>query len=165
MRITILEGADGSGKTTTAEQIADKWEAMVLHQGPFAASPILETMVAIDTAVTMAEQFGTKHLVLDRCHIGELIYGPLFRGHSKIDLETAILLSAWIKAKHDTRIILCAPPFKVVKHNWQTNGKVQMYDADSAEVVYLAYKALAEVAPLMFDVTFDYTKQDWDEVV
>ena len=165
MKLTILEGPDGSGKTTTADQIVDGWEAMKIHQGPFQSNPLLETMVKIDTAVELAEQFGAVHLVMDRSHIGELIYGPLFRGHSKMELDTAQVLNAYIRSKHDTRIILCHPPLETVVANWVATEKSQMYETEYAEIVWLAYKALAEVAPLMFDATFDYTEDNWKDVI
>lgn len=70
--ITIIEGADGTGKTTLARRIADTSGARYIH----AAAPTRDTwwdeyvVPCLDSA---------HDLVLDRWHVGERIWPELFQ--------------------------------------------------------------------------------------
>lgn len=81
--IIIYEGADGVGKTAavslTIEQLHEEGGAQVLHRGPPETHPLVEYVYALEW---MQRQHPSMHIVCDRWHWGELIYGPIFRGQS-----------------------------------------------------------------------------------
>lgn len=71
MSWVILEGPDGTGKTTIAEQLRQAGY-FYAHAGPEDTLPVL--------AKRMSELQGLKYVVWDRAHLGEAVYGPLDRG-------------------------------------------------------------------------------------
>ena len=83
MPIIILEGIDGSGKTTLATHLKElsPWPATIIHRGPIQTS-VFEEYVAPLFEVDTDELF-----IADRWHLSELIYGPIYRGESLIDEE------------------------------------------------------------------------------
>jgi hypothetical protein len=89
--IIALEGPDLSGKSTAAQQLmAVKSNAELLKKGPpVNGLTILEQYLKplSDRADVLADNKIT--LVLDRWHIGELVYGPILRGKSLLSTRQA----------------------------------------------------------------------------
>ncbi len=78
--LIIIEGVDGTGKTTLASLFHDYYNAKILHRGVPVKHPLIEY-----TADLAGYRPGSgKHIVCDRWHIGELVYGPLYRGYSAL---------------------------------------------------------------------------------
>ena len=75
----VLEGADGTGKSTLAAQLATRLAAQQLHLGP--PGPRGAYQECMD-AIASSEGRDT---VIDRLHWGELIYGPIYRGRSMLE--------------------------------------------------------------------------------
>lgn len=88
--IIIYEGADGVGKTTavslTIEQLHEEGGAHVLHRGPPMKHPLVEYTADLEW---LQREHAARHVVCDRWHWGELIYGPIFRG------GTSFTSAAW----------------------------------------------------------------------
>jgi hypothetical protein len=83
--IIVLEGPDCAGKSTMAKALQERIPgSIILKQGP-PRGDILETYLK------PIEQHGEKRdtLILDRWHVGELIYGPLLRGKSLLTVQQA----------------------------------------------------------------------------
>jgi hypothetical protein len=103
--IVILEGCDGAGKTTLAEEIQDVWfrikqpednripQVTTIHFGP--PDPITsdETLEMYGARLRKRllrdiEAFdhtdSTKLLIVDRLHIGSYVYGNLFRPETSV---------------------------------------------------------------------------------
>lgn len=74
--IILLEGPDGSGKTTLAKEIERLGGATRLHAGKPGPEPLVDYIAPIADRDTF--------YVLDRWHVGELVYGPLHRGGSRL---------------------------------------------------------------------------------
>lgn len=83
MPIVIIEGIDGSGKSTLAnmiEEVAEhKYKVIRTHRGPMKGS-VVEEYVA-----PLFEVAADELLIADRWHVGEMIYGPIYRGISYVD--------------------------------------------------------------------------------
>ena len=101
--LIIVEGPDGSGKTTLVNDLSHAvvtpvvdeegkaiknektgWEhndtqAEILHSGPLKQNPI----VAYEMRLKNYDPFHDI-VIADRWHVGELIYGPLLRGSSQL---------------------------------------------------------------------------------
>lgn len=73
MSIVVIEGPDGVGKTTLARAYADLTGARYLHASAPTAHPLVEYVAPLRDDVDY---------VLDRWHLGELVYGPIVRGKS-----------------------------------------------------------------------------------
>jgi thymidylate kinase len=71
--IIVIEGPDASGKTTLAKAIAEAIDAAYVHASAPLRHPLVEYTEPIET-------LRPEHIVLDRWHIGEMIYGPKYRG-------------------------------------------------------------------------------------
>jgi hypothetical protein len=86
----LLEGPDGAGKTSLAERLltaadADGWETAYLHNGPSGDLPgslYRHYRAQLLEAAEMAED-GVAYCV-DRSWVSERVYGPVYRGHSRI---------------------------------------------------------------------------------
>lgn len=81
--LIIIEGADKTGKTTLAKAIADRFGYRYHHSGPPKGHPADEY---IDFLLNLK-----RPTVCDRFHLGELVYGPMFRG--KIGISPLELLT------------------------------------------------------------------------
>lgn len=76
--LLVYEGVDGAGKTTALDRLAERIGAETRHYGQPKAHPLEEYVLPLDAYVPG----GGAHLFIDRLHLGELIYGPLYRGAS-----------------------------------------------------------------------------------
>lgn len=81
--LVIVEGTDGTGKTTLIEELRtwleDQGERVqTLHRGPPQQHPLLE----YEDALHAYEPGGGAHVFCDRWHLGELVYAPLYRDGS-----------------------------------------------------------------------------------
>jgi hypothetical protein len=88
--IFVLEGPDLAGKSTLADELEKQyvdWELSVtrMKRGPLKPSqdPLTEYLVPLQ------DYDGNGVWVLDRWHLGELVYGELLRGASRLSLAQA----------------------------------------------------------------------------
>jgi hypothetical protein len=100
----ILEGPDGSGKTTLANRLV-KLGYVYRH---FAAPTPDEDLFQTYLQATIVAGSSEEPIVFDRLAHGELVYGPLLRGKSKITLEQLRLLERHRRAV-GAMTILCRP--------------------------------------------------------
>lgn len=120
MPIIILEGVDGSGKSTLADKLAVAGEAagykvIKEHRGPIQSTIVDEYVRPL---------FDVAHdelLIADRWHVGELIYGPLYRGVSlaKPHLEA---IEGLLDMLHGVRVIVTAP-LPVIRTRLEARGE------------------------------------------
>ncbi len=88
----ILEGIDGSGKTTIAEEL--KKNGFKSHHFGYDDSNKSLEQKYLDVL-----KQDTSRMVMDRSFISELVYGPVLRGCSRLDREQVInLLKQYKKA-------------------------------------------------------------------
>lgn len=84
--IVVLEGPDFAGKSTTAEQLVHRFGGDVRWVGQ---PPVSTDLVSyyLDPVQEAASRAGLT--VFDRLHVSELVYGPIFRGASRLALHQA----------------------------------------------------------------------------
>lgn len=111
----IVEGVDCSGKTTLCKQIVDelvdlKVNVEFYHHGPLRASveqeyyePLLPTCL-----------YPTV-LVADRWHLGEMVYGPLYRGGSEMSEEELEAIESELSSLGAKKILLDPPQEEVIR--------------------------------------------------
>jgi Cdc6-like AAA superfamily ATPase len=94
--ITIIEGADGTGKTSYAMKLVDKYNAKYLH----AEQP--KTRLWSDEYI---RPITSDNMVLDRWHLGEIVWPKIYGRQSLFD-ETTFDYCNWELAKLGARLIL-----------------------------------------------------------
>lgn len=98
----VLEGTDGTGKTTLANLLGSRHGFGVVH------SP--RTPEGVDLADRYRQLLNRPgRLVLDRSFVSELVYGPLLRGRSRIDWDTATQLICAVTDRRGVFVHLTAP--------------------------------------------------------
>lgn len=82
--LIVIEGPDGSGKTTIGRRafdlLSEDGSTEIRHFGAPRKDPLIEYAEAFDGYTPGAG----RHLIVDRLHWGELVYGPIFRGETKL---------------------------------------------------------------------------------
>ena len=97
--MVIIEGPDCSGKTTISEMLASAFNVPMIH------SPgVVHTPDQLDERLFWCDELcKIQRLIMDRCfYFSELVYGPILRGESKIDLSVTeeFLTNKFVKQKH-----------------------------------------------------------------
>ena len=94
--ITIIEGSDGTGKTSFARKLADQRNADYLHAShPTSANWVEEYIRPIRS----------NNLVLDRWHVGEIVW-PFIYGRSSLFDEREFDQCNWELAKLGAQLIV-----------------------------------------------------------
>ncbi len=106
--IIVLEGGDKNGKTSLARHLVKKFNAEYIHFSAPKGSPYDEYMGFINGCDP------EKSYVVDRFHVGELVYGELYRGKSKLSLEQLWYLDLALQARRGI-LIHCATDEETVK--------------------------------------------------
>lgn len=147
MPIIILEGIDGSGKSTLAQRLAAKspLPVRIEHRGP------IQDTIQAEYVNPLFEVDENELLIADRWHVGEMIYGPLYRGKTMVApyLGAIETILDWFGA---VRIIM-SPPLEVVRQRLEERGEDYL-EPEHVEQVYKAYEdfAWAHDYRLMTDV-------------
>lgn len=94
--ITIIEGSDGTGKTTFAQKLADRHNATYLH----ASHP---------TSLNWFEEYihpiKTDNMVLDRWHVGEVVW-PIIYGRPSLFNDETFDQCNWELARLGAQLIV-----------------------------------------------------------
>jgi thymidylate kinase len=158
-QIIILEGPDGSGKTTLASQLHDRHKFRIVHTGP----PSLGENVFMSYAKSLYDvkynkNYPTLHTVFDRLHLGELVYGPIYRGVDLLGPNGSVLIERIISG-FGASVIICLPSYNVCWANVQHRGDNLIRSSTEKKFleVYKAYEELAKSYQV-----FDYANQEWE---
>jgi hypothetical protein len=142
--IIILEGSDGAGKTTLAARLKARMpDAIELHSGPLRSDPFTEY------EERLADWDGVTPIIADRWHIGELVYGPIFRGESKLDVVGRWHIDAFLVARGAMVVYLC-PPLELIADRVAARGD-DMVDVTHLPAIYDTYETAisSDVMPTM----------------
>lgn len=119
MKLTILEGPDGAGKTTLAKTVYGDRE--YYHLGPppkwkdGAFKQCLELLRKLEVDVSP-----DREIVIDRLCYGEMIYGPVLRGGTDLTWAHVRMIERVLLGM-EADLVICLPPFKYVQENWERN--------------------------------------------
>lgn len=119
--VTIIEGGDGTGKTTLAER--GFTDCDYYHQGPYHGDPFNETL-----ALLLHEQsrLDGRGLVFDRLHIGEQVYGPLCRGKDTLPPHERRMLERVLLSLRAV-LVLATPPDEMALRAWRLRQNLEMF--------------------------------------
>jgi hypothetical protein len=150
MNLIILEGPDGSGKTTLAKAL-EKAGYTYYH---FGVPPPGADLFRFFMEPLLA---ATRPTVFDRCYPSNAIYEPVMRpgGAVLTDIQEALLTR--VVAARGGQVVLCLPPWRTVLANWlKKKGEEYVQDVEKMENIYVLYRNLAMVR-YEYPV-FDYTR-------
>lgn len=107
--IIVLEGPDLAGKTTYARSL-EREGFEYHHSGPLTGS-------AREAYLEPLDGMATGDHVLDRWHLGELFYGPLLRGESKVDAALLGDIEVRLTELGALRFIVTAPLDEIIRRH------------------------------------------------
>lgn len=156
--IYILEGPDGAGKTTLANEIAEQRKASVVHSYFDPTWDIKQHHKDMFRAAKIINVW--RDVVLDRWAPSELIYGDVFRGKPGYD----VLAYLWEMEPElqDVTWIYCRNDNAVENHLKNMEKREEMFD-DMSEIVKRFEEFVAD-SDLNW-ITYDYDKVDMKEFV
>lgn len=93
--IIVIEGADGTGKSTLANSLAKSLGCEVMHRTHITDTP---KSTLVDTYRKLLLDYKDKNLILDRAWYSEMCYGPVFRGCSHVSVEQMYALEELLHA-------------------------------------------------------------------
>lgn len=149
-KVVVLEGCDGSGKTVLARRLAAEHGYEIVKTGPPAPGedPGLSYITALRGALARPGR-----TVFDRLHLGELIYGPLLRGGSRLDGGGLRVIEGVI-ALNDVRLVICAPPWETAVAGWRSKDDLLKTETQLRWV----YDRYLEEAARLGLTPYDWTK-------
>lgn len=152
--IVVLEGTEAVGKTTLAEELKGIWDnvilldgtgvTMVLHTGPPDTSRPVYPQYAeplIDERFRATVLDPDSLVVLDRFHLGDLIYGPVLRGGPALTTEQLSHLELTLKGLGAFTAVLSATEDEIQAR--MGPDRDDMIDADTAVKLNREYLDLA----------------------
>lgn len=155
--IYILEGADGTGKTTLARKILDKTNGHYLHSTYDRYWDIQDYHQQIAESAISLDIY--QDVVIDRWALSELIYGNVFREGPSYNVETTLKnldneeWVTWIYCKNDNAII---------NHLRNKRKRNEMFN-DMTEVTK-EYDKYINISELEW-IIFDFNKHNLDDFV
>lgn len=156
--IIVVEGADNSGKTTIALNLAKRLKAIYVKSENI--PPEERFLGQYGMILTSANVYGNGIVISDRHHaVSDPIYGPIVRGWTKLDVDEALAHIRRIDA-----FVYCRPTEDVITRTM--NERKQMAGvAQNAHKLIQAYDKFFAQEFIRTKVwIYDYTK-DSEEVL
>lgn len=114
--IIVLEGCDRVGKTTLANELSRNFNAEIHHFSKPKGDPYKEYGFFINGLDP------EKNYVLDRFHVGELVYGEIYRGKPALSIDQLIYLDMRLRS-FNTVLIHCDSDVETVKSKFIECGE------------------------------------------
>lgn len=118
--VFILEGPDGGGKSTLAGSTLFMGEQKD-HCGPPVGDPYVQYWGLVYDRVFGLMQRNVW--VCDRLHLGEHVYGPIFRGEDRLTFARSRIIDRMLLA-HKTVVVLCIPSEETTIENFRLAKKL-----------------------------------------
>jgi thymidylate kinase len=148
----VLEGPDGSGKTTLGQQLLSEGIIQGLLPSPSRNTEGRPTVLGrpyVKQVYQYLSRYTSLDVAVDRFFYSELVYGPLQRGCTPFSSEE--LREVAIAIHKDHLLIYCCPPFVKIAAKSDDPG-----DREFARRIYETYRSLFFGTPLRFMV-YDWT--------
>ena len=149
--IIIIEGADGSGKTTLAEQLSKQTKYPIIHK----SNPKTEMEKLSQMGEYLQMVRSSKNFIFDRCWYSEMAYGPVFRDKSYISYPQMYELEAQL-AKAGALIIYCTGPKAALWMRCQKRGEKFVTSRTDFETVWNNFEGIFKVPHLVPVVRYEY---------
>jgi hypothetical protein len=157
-KVIILEGPDGGGKTTLANELV-KRGFHYRHEGP---PPEGVDLIAYYLKILNDSIESPQDTVHDRLWLGEMVYGPIFRGVDRLGKEG---LEKFIEIHNSNPIyqFICMPSRDALKKNYA----IKMLDSSDYvkgfDNLWRIYDKYWELMPYVPCSVFNYMdhKVEW----
>ena len=143
--LIVLEGIDGAGKTTLAEELAEQFAAThphftteILHRGPL--KPEVDPLDEYENSLTYNAANLTKLVICDRWYLSEMIYGPLYRGRSRVDEFRWAHIEKFLQARGAVKLLVSAP-LSVIEERLAARGE-DFLNSEDRKFVHAKYLEL-----------------------
>jgi hypothetical protein len=146
--IYVIEGPDGTGKTTLARFIADSLKASIIHCSYDKDWDMKEYHTDVMESALVLNEY--KSVIVDRWAISEEVYGKVFREGPSYD--TSELIDRY---KRYITWIYCRNDDAIENHFKNKEIRYELYD-DMTEVVEL-YDSIVQESQLPWQV-YDFNK-------
>jgi hypothetical protein len=155
--IYLLEGVDGSGKTTYLNKRFPDYEKFHFGAFPTPSAAFQAYDELLDAIWIRSMQGQCPKIVIDRMHVSEQIYGEVYHGirmsKRRFDYLDDCLLQL------GALCIWFHPPWQIVKENWTARIDDEMVKEETALFeVYQAYERISDITRLPV-FKYDYTKE------
>lgn len=128
--ILIIEGPDGSGKTTLAEQLSKQTGYPIVHRSQPKTDEEKKRMMG----QYIQDIKAGKNVIWDRCWYSEMCYGPVMRDASVITYPQMYELEAML-AKTGAMIIYCTGPKAALWTRCQKRGEDYITSRDDFNAI------------------------------
>jgi thymidylate kinase len=141
--LIMLEGCDGAGKTTLANRLVEYaqgrgFTAELWHRGVPERHPLEEYEYDLEQADPAIDHL----IVMDRWHLGQLVYGGLYRDENLLGMGGAWHVDALLKRYGAVQLIV-SPPLDEIRRRLGVRGEDYL-KAEHVEHVWKSYQELAE---------------------
>lgn len=128
--LIIVEGCDGAGKSTFVESLAAELGGEVRHFGP----PKQWAVSEYELTLQDYKPGSGHHIICDRFHVGELIYGPIYRDKSELAEVGYMHVQGWLRRLGAVMVYL-DPPLAQVQQNVEARGDDYIDTAHIRDIV------------------------------
>lgn len=162
LNLLIVEGPDGSGKTTFCKSIAEANNGIYVHSTYWKGMNAYQYHIKqLRDSITEAQLNDKNLIVMDRLFLSEGVYGDVFRDGPSYDVDAFYnfirnkLQAFDFSRKIYTTFIYCKPPKDFLLANW--GNKAEMFD--KIEPVYERYEWYMKCGYDKIFTKYDYTKE------
>lgn len=124
--LIIVEGVDGVGKSTFVDLLAKRLREIEpdanvtkLKAGPPEAG--CEILEEYELPLQWYRPGTGEHVICDRWHIGEYIYGPMLRGKSLLDRARQLHLDMFLRSKGAVIALMASPTRAIIERRNNRN--------------------------------------------
>lgn len=149
--IIIIEGADGSGKTTLAEKLAKQTGFELVHRSQPKTEEEKAKMLDMYTTTIKSG----KNMIFDRCWYSEMVYGPIMRDASVISYPKMYELERLL-TRRGALLIYCKDTPEILWHRCKTRGEDYITDFATFVDICKGFDELMSVPHLIPVVKYDY---------
>ena len=154
----ILEGGDGTGKTSAAKLLSEKFNLRVVHSPGYIENFFIASL-------NYHLMFPREVIVYDRFYYSELVYGPIIRGESRVAEWFGFYVEEMLK-KVKPLFIWCDVPNQVAAQNIASYDQMKGVSENINEILagYRNLVASPTISPMWFKwaMKHDYTKRPLD---
>ena len=161
MRNILIEGCDGTGKSTLAKQISERLHArhptkgfLHFHNGVYPS--INDALISYQRQIKKTHK--DKIIIWDRAHISSLVYGLVYHHEipTKKDFQFVDALFA-----EETLLLFCNPTIQTTLNNWYSNIDNELVrNEDQIRTIHSIYEYIIHKVTDMKFLEYDYERDN-----
>jgi thymidylate kinase len=155
----IIEGVDGTGKSTLANKLAKDLNGMVLHAGYDRSWNIFNFHKSIISFSEKIYAIGCMPII-DRLSVSEKVYGSVYRNGETYD--TKLFFESLIK-RHEPILIYCRTENVVKNHKKNLKRRKELYE--DVNYVFIEYEKVINSKQYGDWTFFNYEKDSYEKLL